>query len=104
MRPAEVWGWERKPSSSRSAMALRMEAGLRPSLRWRDTVREATGSPDSMYSSTIECRISRSRAVMDDALGIKTQKRTQLALWLDYKRLCWAGSRWGVWARLGMIV
>ena len=43
-RPAEVWGWDRYPSSSRSAMVLRMVAGESRS-RWRlATVRELTGS------------------------------------------------------------
>ena len=39
-------------------MAFRMDAALSPSLRARETVREATGSPVSMYDCTIECKIS----------------------------------------------
>ena len=42
-------------------MTFRIDAGLRSPLRRAEIVREATGSPVSMYASTIERRISRSR-------------------------------------------
>jgi hypothetical protein len=41
-------------------MTLRIEAGLSKSARSLDIVREATGSPVSMYVSTIEYRTSLS--------------------------------------------
>src|ERR1035441_3436613 len=58
-RPAEVCGWERYPSSARSAITLRIEAGLRVSWRRFEMVRDPTGSPVSIYARTIEVRISR---------------------------------------------
>jgi hypothetical protein len=51
-------------------MALRMVAGLRVWLRCRETVRDPTGSPVSMYSRTIEVRISRWRALIGGTLGM----------------------------------
>jgi hypothetical protein len=39
-------------------MTLRIDAGLRESARSLEMVREATGSPVSMYISTIEYRTS----------------------------------------------
>src|SRR4029077_8366518 len=51
-RPAEVWGLATKPSCSRSAITLRIVAGLRSSPEWRDRDRDPTGSPSTMYRST----------------------------------------------------
>src|SRR5690606_790498 len=48
-RPAEVWGLCISPSSSRSAMTLRMVAGDRSNIF--DSVREPTGCPSAMYFS-----------------------------------------------------
>src|SRR6185312_17155459 len=59
MRPAEVWGCERNPSSVRSAMTFRIDAGLSASSRNFEIVREPTGSPLSMYARTMAIRISR---------------------------------------------
>src|SRR6202012_1842115 len=61
IRPAEGCGCERYPSSARSAMTLRIVAGLSERLRKRESVRDPTGSPVSMYARTIECRIACSR-------------------------------------------
>jgi hypothetical protein len=47
---------------------FRMDAALRFVLPRRETVREATGSPDSMYACTIEWRISAVRCGNEDCL------------------------------------
>src|SRR5581483_3773660 len=57
-RPAEVCGCERYPSVARSAITLRIDAGLRVFPLRRAIVFEPTGSPVSIYSRTIACRIS----------------------------------------------
>src|ERR1700727_2518321 len=59
MRPAEVCGCERYPSSARSAITLRTDAGLSASSRNLEIVREPTGSPVSMYARTMAISISR---------------------------------------------
>src|SRR5580658_405 len=59
MRPAEVCGCERYPSSARSAITFRIDAGLRASSRNFEIVRDPTGSPFSMYARTMAIRISR---------------------------------------------
>ena len=46
-RPAEVCGAAISPKSSRSAMTLRTEAGLRPTASMRLRSREPTGAPVS---------------------------------------------------------
>ena len=48
MRPAEVCGLTMRPSSSRSAITLRMVAGDRSRPEARDSVREPTGWPSSI--------------------------------------------------------
>ena len=48
MRPAEVWGDETSPRSSRSAITLRTVAGLRSSPVSLARVREPTGCPSRM--------------------------------------------------------
>ena len=47
MRPADVWGANNRPDSSRSAMTLRMVAGDRAMVSRRARVREPMGSPVS---------------------------------------------------------
>jgi hypothetical protein len=47
---------------------FRMDAALRFVPLLRETVREATGSPDSMYAWTIEWRISAVRCGNEDCL------------------------------------
>ena len=61
-RPAEVWGANSSPISSRSDMTLRMVAGDSGVVRRRDSVREPMGSPVVTYSSTISRKISRERS------------------------------------------
>ena len=61
MRPALVCGAVIKPSSSRSAISLRIVAGDTPS-SWRSAIAlEPTGSCVATYSSTMARRISRRR-------------------------------------------
>src|SRR5690606_31406281 len=50
--PADVCGEVTKPISSRSAMMLRIVAGLKSSPESRDSVRDPTGCPSRMYLST----------------------------------------------------
>ena len=47
IRPADVWGANNNPESSRSAITLRMVAGDRLMENRFDSVREPTGSPVS---------------------------------------------------------
>ena len=54
-------------------MILRMVAGLRFSRIRRATVLDATGSPVSMYSCTIECRIARFRGWDEDCRFIAVE-------------------------------
>src|SRR5271156_3343972 len=61
MRPEEVCVCSRNPASDKSAITLRIDAGLRPSRFERESVRDPTGSPVEMKVSTIAVRISRSR-------------------------------------------
>ncbi|SPF41281.1 hypothetical protein SBA1_350018 [Candidatus Sulfotelmatobacter kueseliae] len=69
MRPAEVCGCSRNPASDKSAITLRMEAGLSPSRLERASVREPTGSPVEIKVSTIAVRISRSRVPILGSAG-----------------------------------
>ena len=69
-RPAEACGCSRNPASDRSAITLRMEAGLRPSRFERASVRDPTGSPVEMKVSTMAVRISRSRFPILGSAGI----------------------------------
>ena len=61
-RPALAWGARIKPSSSRSCITLRTEAGDREIGSMRDKCREPTGSPVVRYDSTMRRKISRERA------------------------------------------
>src|SRR5258708_37316890 len=70
MRPAEACGCSRNPASERSAITLRIDAGLRPSRFERASVREPTGSPVEMNVSTRAVRISRSRFPILGSAGI----------------------------------
>ena len=54
-------------------MALRMVAGLSEWLRCREMVREPTGSPVSMYSRTMELRISMWRVLIGGTLGMMSR-------------------------------
>ena len=69
-RPAEACGCSRNPASERSAITLRMDAGLSPSRLERASVREPTGSPVVMKVSTMAVRISRSRFPILGSAGI----------------------------------
>src|ERR1700756_623262 len=70
MRPEEECVCSRKPASERSAITLRMVAGLRPSRLDRASVREPTGSPVEIKVSTIAVRTSRSRLPILGSDGI----------------------------------
>src|SRR5271169_2245177 len=70
MRPDEEWVCSRNPASERSAITLRIEAGLKPSRLDRASVREPTGSPVEMKVSTMAVRISRSRFPILGSAGI----------------------------------
>src|SRR5580704_3436044 len=70
MRPEEVCVCSRKPASDKSAITLRIVAGLSPSRLVRDSVREPTGSPVEMKVSTIAVRTSRSRLPILGSDGI----------------------------------
>lgn len=48
MRPADVWGWVRYPSSSRAAMSLRIVAELTPRSWSRASAEDPTGSWERM--------------------------------------------------------
>ncbi len=61
-RPAEVWGAAISPSSSRSAMTLRTEAGESCMSSILEMARDPTGSPVSRYRSTSRRKISWLRA------------------------------------------
>src|ERR1035438_9946478 len=61
-------------------MALRMDAGLSALLRCREMVREPTGSPVSMYSRTMEVRISICRVLIAAPLGMMFRTEYSLAL------------------------
>lgn len=52
IRPALVCGLAISPSSSRSAMTLRIVAGLSSNPDAFDNVRDPTGEPSAMYRST----------------------------------------------------
>src|SRR5277367_3826714 len=73
MRPEEECVCSRNPASERSAITLRMVAGLRPSRLDRDRVREPTGSPVEIKVSTIAVRTSRSRLPILGSDGILTR-------------------------------
>ena len=61
IRPALVWGCVIKPSSSKTAISLRIVAGDIPN-PWRSAIDlEPTGSCVATYSSTIARRISKRR-------------------------------------------
>src|SRR5947209_8410409 len=59
MRPADVCGCARYPSPSRSAMILRMVAGLSFQAMDFASVRDPTGSPEFTYDRTISLRLAR---------------------------------------------
>ena len=61
-RPADVWGDRNNPMSSRSAITLRMVAGLRARSVSRDKVREPTGWPSWMKCSTSDLNKNRLRS------------------------------------------
>src|SRR5208282_1926539 len=71
MRPAEACGCSRNPASDKSAITLRIDAGLRPSRFDRARVREPTGSPVEINVSTSAVRISRSRFPILGSAGIR---------------------------------
>src|SRR5271165_1013313 len=76
------------PASARSAITLRIVAGLRPSRLDRASVRDPTGSPVAIKVSTMAVRISRSRSPMGGTAGITdpylnlTGDRPRLPLWV----------------------
>src|SRR5579871_1533533 len=72
MRPADACGCSRNPASDKSAITLRIDAGLSPSRFERASVREPTGSPVEINVSTIAVRISRSRFPILGSAGIKS--------------------------------
>src|SRR5439155_5920230 len=55
IRPADVWGCSRKPSSSNSDITFRIVAELQPGARANlaETACDPTGSPVTRYSSMI---------------------------------------------------
>ena len=63
----------KKPASERSAITLRIEAGLSPSRFDRASVRDPTGSPVEMNVSTMAVRISRSRLPILGSTGIQNE-------------------------------
>ena len=62
IRPAEVWGERNNPISSRSAITLRMVAGLNARSVSRARVREPTGSPSWMKCSTRDLNNNKLRS------------------------------------------
>ena len=63
---------------------LRTEAGLKLWLERREIVREATGSPVSIYACTIECKIAECRACAD-CLFISFRQDLKNQLFLLYE-------------------
>src|ERR1035438_2524784 len=85
-RPAEACGCSRNPASERSAITLRIDAGLSPSRFERASVREPTGSPVVMKVSTMAVRISRSRFPILGSAGIVTRSRQSCPLFQSKRR------------------
>jgi hypothetical protein len=70
MRPADVWGWIRKPSCSSTAISLRTVAGDTPIPEAEAMWEDPTGCAVAMYSCTTALRIAVLRS--SSMLAVKT--------------------------------